>query len=52
MTHRNLTSSSLNDISDKPDKEQVRLEFQAVIDLERDDCVLLERKRRVGGQGR
>jgi len=23
MTHRNLTSSSLNDISDKPEKDQV-----------------------------
>uniref|UniRef100_A0A670IRJ4 Electrogenic sodium bicarbonate cotransporter 1 n=1 Tax=Podarcis muralis TaxID=64176 RepID=A0A670IRJ4_PODMU len=27
MTHRNLTSSSLNDISDKPDKEQLKNKF-------------------------
>ncbi|XP_075058516.1 electrogenic sodium bicarbonate cotransporter 1 isoform X3 [Mixophyes fleayi] len=27
MTHRNLTSSSLNDISDKPDKDQLKNKF-------------------------
>ncbi|XP_074849889.1 electrogenic sodium bicarbonate cotransporter 1 isoform X4 [Carettochelys insculpta] len=27
MTHRNLTSTSLNDISDKPDKEQLKNKF-------------------------
>ncbi|XP_067413116.1 electrogenic sodium bicarbonate cotransporter 1 isoform X3 [Emydura macquarii macquarii] len=27
MTHRNLTSSSLNDISDKPEKEQLKNKF-------------------------
>jgi hypothetical protein len=27
MTHRNLTSSSLNDISDKPEKDQVSRDF-------------------------
>lgn len=30
MTHRNLTSSSLNDISDKPEKDQVRKDFSSV----------------------
>ncbi|XP_032623972.1 electrogenic sodium bicarbonate cotransporter 1 isoform X4 [Chelonoidis abingdonii] len=27
MTHRNLTSTSLNDVSDKPDKEQLKNKF-------------------------
>lgn len=27
MTHRNLTSTSLNDISDKPEKDQVSSRF-------------------------
>lgn len=31
MTHRNLTSSSLNDISDKPEKDQVSKEFLPVL---------------------
>lgn len=30
MTHRNLTSSSLNDISDKPEKDQVSRDFLSV----------------------
>lgn len=28
MTHRNLTSTSLNDISDKPEKDQVSFGFR------------------------
>lgn len=28
MTHRNLTSTSLNDISDKPEKDQVSFRFR------------------------
>lgn len=34
MTHRNLTSSSLNDISDKPEKDQVSKEFLLLSDLD------------------
>lgn len=30
MTHRNLTSSSLNDISDKPEKDQVSRDFSSL----------------------
>lgn len=30
MTHRNLTSSSLNDISDKPEKDQVSKDFSSL----------------------